>query len=55
LQDNPQICKRLFGIKFGLLETIPHNTFLLENPTSNWGLNGFPIKMKWQGKPALLL
>ena len=24
LQDNPQICKRLFGIKFELLETIPH-------------------------------
>ena len=23
LQDNPQICKRLFGIKFELLETIP--------------------------------
>ena len=46
LQDNPQICKRLFGIKFELLETIlvkvqnHKDSFLLENPTSNQGLDG---------------
>lgn len=46
LQDNPQICKRLFGIKYELLETLlvkvqnQNDTFLLENPTSNRGLDG---------------
>lgn len=46
LQDNPKICKRLFGIKFELLETILvkvqnyKDSFLQENPTSNRGLDG---------------
>ena len=46
LQDNPKIRKRLFGIKFELLETIlvkvqnHKNSFLQENPTSNRGLDG---------------
>jgi len=46
LRDNPQICKRLFGVKFELLETIlvkvqnQNDVFLLENPTSNPGLDG---------------
>jgi hypothetical protein len=46
LQDNPQICKRLFGIEIELLETIlvkvqNHNEkYLQENPTSNRGIDG---------------
>ena len=46
LQDNPQICKRLFGIKFELLETIlvkvqnQNEKYLQENPTSNRGIDG---------------
>ena len=46
LQDNPKICKRLFGIKFELLEIILvkvqnyKNSFLQENPTSNRGIDG---------------
>ena len=46
LQDNPKICKRLFGIKFELLETIlvkvqnHKDSFSQENPTSNRGLDG---------------
>lgn len=46
LQDNPKICKRLFGIKFELLEAIlvkvqnQNEKYLLENPTSNRGIDG---------------
>ena len=46
LQDNPQYCTRLFGIKFELFETIlgkvqqKENEYLLENPLSNRGLEG---------------
>ena len=46
LQDNPKICKRLFGIKFELLEIIlvkvqnHKDSYLRENPTSNRGLDG---------------
>lgn len=46
LQDNPQYCTRLFGIKFELFETIlgkvqqRENEYLLENPLSNRGLEG---------------
>ena len=46
LQDNPQICKRLFGIKFELLEIIlvkvqnKNKKYLQENPTSNRGIDG---------------
>jgi len=46
LQDNPKICKRLFGIKFELLETIlvkvqnQNQKYLAENPTSNRGIDG---------------
>ena len=45
LQDNPQICKRLFGMDFELFETIlvkvqNHNDiYLQENPLSNRGLD----------------
>jgi len=44
LQDNPQYCKRLFGIKFELFEIIlgkvqqEKNDYLLKNPISNRGL-----------------
>lgn len=46
LQDNSKICKRLFGIKFELLETIlvkvqnQNEKYLQENPTSNRGIDG---------------
>ncbi len=46
LQDNPQYCTRLFGIKFELFETIlrkvqqKESEYLLENPLSNRGLEG---------------
>ena len=46
LQDNPQYCTRLFGIKFELFETIlgkvqqKENEYLLRNPLSNRGLEG---------------
>jgi hypothetical protein len=46
LQENPQYCTRLFGIKFELFETIlgkvqqKENEYLLENPLSNRGLEG---------------
>ena len=46
LQDNPQYCTRLFGIKFELFETIlgkvqqKEKEYLLENPLSNRGLEG---------------
>lgn len=46
LQDNPQYCTRLFGIKFELFETIlgkvqqRENEYLLENSLSNRGLEG---------------
>ena len=44
LQNNPQYCKRLFGIKFELFEIIlgkvqeNKNEYLLKNPVSNRGL-----------------
>jgi hypothetical protein len=46
LQDNPQYCTRLFGIKFELFEIIlgkvqqKENEYLLKNPLSNRGLEG---------------
>lgn len=46
LQDNPQYCTRLFGIKFEFFETIlgkvqqKENEYLLDNPLSNRGLEG---------------
>ena len=46
LQANSQICKRLFGIKFELLEIIlvkvqnQNEIYLQENPLSNRGLDG---------------
>ena len=46
LQENPKNCKRLFGIKFELFETILRKVqqreieYLLENPLSNRGLEG---------------
>ena len=33
LQDNPQYCTRLFGIKFELFETIPHRRSDWESTT----------------------
>ena len=45
LQDNPQICKRLFGMDFELFETIlvkvqnHKDIYLQENPISNRGLD----------------
>jgi hypothetical protein len=46
LQQNPQYCTRLFGIKFEQFENIlskvqqKENEYLLENPLSNRGLEG---------------
>lgn len=46
LQDNPQYCTRLFGIKFEFFEAIlgkvqqRESEYLLENPLSNRGLEG---------------
>ena len=46
LQENPQYCKRLFGIKFELFETIlgkvqeKNIIYLQKNPLSNRGLEG---------------
>lgn len=46
LQENPQNCQRLFGIKFELFETILEKVqeqnivYLQKNPLSNRGLDG---------------
>ena len=46
LQENPQYCKRLFGINFELFETIlgkvqeKNIVYLQKNPLSNRGLDG---------------
>jgi hypothetical protein len=46
LQENPQYCQRLFGIKFELFETIlgkvqeQNIVYLQKNPLSNRGLDG---------------